>query len=238
VNLWTTRVTTDVADDRRTRTRMPDDATSLVFGILPNGTSHLVVLGPRAQATYFASKDIPLTVSVRFRPGQARIVTGLPVSEMVGRTVPLSDLWGEPAVRLLDELRANPETVAERIDRALWDRFEKMSNAQQSRGDLVTAAAAMLPGERVGNMARKLNVSERHLRNLFNDTVGLSPKQVTRVKRVRTVLARANRQKGARLAADSGYYDQSHMAAEFRDTMGLPLGAYIAGQRPPERGRC
>ncbi|MFD1052021.1 helix-turn-helix domain-containing protein, partial [Kibdelosporangium lantanae] len=117
-------------------------------------------------------------------------------------------------------------------------RFAKMSNTEQSRGDLVRAATAMLPGERVGDMARKLNVSERHLRNLFNDTVGLSPKQVARVTRVRTVLARADRQKGARLAVDSGYYDQSHMAAEFRDTMGLPLGAYIAGKRPPVLGDC
>jgi AraC-like DNA-binding protein len=61
----------------------------------------------------------------------------------------------------------------------------------------------------------------------------MSPKQLARVNRVRTVLSRAHQQRGARLATDSGYYDQSHMAAEFRAAMGIPLGAFIAGELPP-----
>jgi AraC-like DNA-binding protein len=236
VNLWETHVTAGLRDDQRTQTRIPDEATSLIFCLLPSGEGHLVVLGPRAHASYYPGKDVPLTVNVRFRPGRARLLTGVPVSEIAGRTVQLSDLWGQPAVRLHRELLADPAHAAERIERALLDRVDAQSVVEASSADLASAASAMLARERVRDTARKLAVSERHLRNIVTDTVGLSPKQLTRVNRVRTVLSRAHRLRGARLATDSGYYDQSHMAAEFRATMGIPLGAFIAGELPP--GEC
>jgi AraC-like DNA-binding protein len=233
VNHWEIQVTTGLNSERRTQARVPDAATSLIFCVLPGGESHLVVLGPRTQASYFPGKDVPLTVSVRFRPGRARALTGVPVSEIAGRTVALSDLWGPAAVQLHRELLADPAHAAERIERALLTRLAAQSNTEASSGDLVSAATTLLTHERVRDTARKLSVSERHLRNLFTDTVGMSPKQLARVHRVRTVLSRAHRQRGAQLATDSGYYDQSHMAAEFRAAMGIPLGAFIAGDLPP-----
>lgn len=221
-------------DAQRTQTRLPDGGTSLIFCVLADGASHLVVLGPRTRASYYPGKDVPLTVSVRFRPGSARMLTGVPVSEIVGRTVPLSDLWGSPAIRLHHELLADPEHAPQRIEQALRGRVMAQPRLDSSSGAIVSAATAMLTSERVQDTARKLSVSERHLRNLFTDMVGLSPKQLARVNRVRTVLSRAERERGARLATDVGYYDQSHMGAEFRAAMGVPLGAFMAGRLPPE----
>jgi AraC-like DNA-binding protein len=102
-----------------------------------------------------------------------------------------------------------------------------------SRSDLAYDAAKVLSAhERVADAARRLNVSERHLRNLFTEAVGVPPKQFARLDRVRTVLAGARREQWAQLAAEAGYYDQSHMTAEFRDIMGVPPGAFIAGRLP------
>jgi AraC-like DNA-binding protein len=233
VNLWDIRVTTGLHDQDSTQTRIPDGGTSLIFCVLPEGESNLVVLGPRAQAAYFPGKDVPLTINVRFRPGRGRVLTGVSMRELVGKTVPLGELWGPAGFRLHRELIADPEHAPERIERALLDRVAVRPKAEVSTSELVFAATRMLTHERVRDTARNLNVSERHLRNLFTDTVGMSPKQLARVNRVRTVLARAHRQRGARLAIDSGYYDQSHMAAEFRAAMGVSLGSYIAGDLPP-----
>lgn len=36
----------------------------------------------------------------------------------------------------------------------------------------------------------------------------------------------------ARALAAAGYFDQSHLAAEFRDLMGVTPGAYLAGRLP------
>lgn len=100
-----------------------------------------------------------------------------------------------------------------------------------------TLALRVIPGrsdsvaEQVRTTARLLNLSERHLRDLFGDAVGLTPKLFARLDRVRAVLARP-RQHRAHLAAELGYYDQSHMTAEFRRIMGVPPGAFNAGRFP------
>jgi AraC-like DNA-binding protein len=46
------------------------------------------------------------------------------------------------------------------------------------------------------------------------------------------VLAGAGQQSLTQLAAEAGYYDQSHMTAEFRRMMGVSPGAFVAGQLP------
>ncbi|WP_405959057.1 helix-turn-helix domain-containing protein [Streptomyces sp. NBC_00868] len=74
-------------------------------------------------------------------------------------------------------------------------------------------------------------ISERHLNTLFTDGTGLSPKQFARIGRVRTVLA-ADAGRWSEIAATAGYYDQSHMTAEFRHFMGVPSAVFTAGQRP------
>ena len=100
--------------------------------------------------------------------------------------------------------------------------------------DLVRDATQFLAeGEAVYATARKLGVSERQLRNLFDRLVGVSPKQFARLQRVRLVLTDVRRGDLAGLAARAGYFDQSHMTTEFRRLVGVPPGAYAAGRRPP-----
>ena len=103
--------------------------------------------------------------------------------------------------------------------------------------ELVQKATAMLSvagsrkRESVRLLARNLHVSERHLRNIFADTLGLSPSQFVRLDRVRSVFARLG-DPLPELATRAGYYDQSHMAADFRRVMGVPPGAFRAGHWP------
>jgi hypothetical protein len=63
--------------------------------------------------------------------------------------------------------------------------------------------------------------------------VGLPPKTYARIERVRSVLARFSERDFARLAAELGYYDQSHLTNEFRAVMGVPPAAFADGQRLP-----
>ncbi len=69
------------------------------------------------------------------------------------------------------------------------------------------------------------------LHTLFTAGTGLSPKHFARIDRVRTVLA-ADAGWWSDIAATAGYYDQSHMTAEFRHFMGVPPAAFTAGRRP------
>lgn len=99
---------------------------------------------------------------------------------------------------------------------------------------LVRAAVAALadPGVRFAALAERLEVSERRLRDLFTEHVGLAPKQYARITRVRAVLAGPEGAGWAGVAVDTGYYDQSHMTADFRALMGVPPAAFHAGRLP------
>lgn len=71
---------------------------------------------------------------------------------------------------------------------------------------------------------------------MFLDGVGLTPSAFIRIHRVRSVLA-GIRQKLPEVSVRSGYYDQSHMTAEFRRVMGTTPHAFAA-RRWPTIGGC
>jgi AraC-like DNA-binding protein len=220
---------------------LPDTATTLVFRVAGDGRADLLVLGPRTRASYLRAKDLRFWVRLRIRPGRARLLCGVPVDELVDRAVPLDDLWdAAPGERLAGELLAlgpRPGAVAERLRAELARRAAARTRADHARADLLDAAVAALsagPGSpRLPAVAAELGVSERHLRALFTGGAGLSPRRFTRVDRVRRVLAGAGQHRWARLAHDSGYYDQAHMITDFRALMSVSPGAWLAGRLPP-----
>jgi AraC-like DNA-binding protein len=215
------------ADEERTVLSEPDHATS----ILLRDTGELVVLGPRTRAGYFVGAPGRSCLRVRLGPGGARPLLGGSVRDLVDRVVPLTELWGRAPAEELAGLLADGDLsqVGETLSR--YRRGDVV--------DLVREAATLLAGgrDRVATTARRLNVSERHLRTVFTDGVGLSPKQFARIDRVRTVLATPADRRFAQLATDAGYYDQSHMTAEFRTVMGVAPHAFRRG-RLPAATRC
>jgi AraC-like DNA-binding protein len=191
----------------------PDTATSLVMCTETKGA---MVVGPQDRARYYNWRTARRTV-VRLTPGRAQAVLDVPVDELAGRVVPLSEVWGR-------SVGDDAELLSVLLGR--------VAAADPRRSDLVHAAARLLRTHGVADTARALDVSERHLRTLFTRAVGLSPKHFARVDRVRRVVARGKRGEWARLAAELGYYDQAHLTTEFRNTMGVPPGAYVAGDLP------
>ncbi|MBB5076259.1 helix-turn-helix domain-containing protein [Nonomuraea endophytica] len=219
--------------DHEVHVRAPDTAAVLAFRSGRDGTG-LVVLGPRTRASYLAPGDVPRCVTIRLRPGTARAALGVTMRALVDQTVLLRDLWGASADTLLNRLATRDDAeVAHRLAGALEERVRAGSAADAARADLVDAAAGLLTGAgRVPEVARELGVSERHLRNLFHDAAGMSPKRYARIHRVRSVLAGAGEEPWAELAAETGFYDQSHLSADFRALMGTPPGAFRAGRLP------
>ena len=65
-------------------------------------------------------------------------------------------------------------------------------------------------------------VSRQHLARAFAHHVGVSPKTFARVMRFRRAIAiaRGGREGWAELAEELGYFDQSHLIADFREFAG------------------
>lgn len=230
---WIADVTLVRPDSAQPLVHLPDIATALVYRRTRARDGDLRVIGPRSRASYHPGKDLPICIRARLRPGAARALFGVPVVELRDRAVPLTALWGDRAAHLVDRLDELTDPVA--ILRTIEDGLLGSPHARADpREPLVREAVESLStaGEPVGVLARRLSVSERHLRDLITDRVGVSPKRVARIQRVRTVLAGAGSADLATLASATGYYDQSHMTADFRTIMRVSPGAYRAGHLP------
>ncbi|MYW66693.1 helix-turn-helix domain-containing protein [Streptomyces sp. SID8379] len=229
---------------------VPDAAVRLVLRTLPDGGSDVLAIGPRTRASYHTGKRLPLCLDLRIKPGAARSLLGTSARELVGHAVPLAELPGPETARLARQLlliggELSQGEVITAVAELLPSAFTPRDSAELSRELLVRSAIDALstrPGRprpaSVAVVAHRLSVSERQLRNLFTDSVGLSPKHFARIDRARQLLAVAARRDGeaqvpwAGLAQDTGYYDQSHMAAEFRTLFGVAPTAFVSGHLP------
>jgi AraC-like DNA-binding protein len=216
---------------------VPDAATKLVVRVEAGGRRDALVVGPRTRASYYADADrrVASCVQVSLGPGTVRPLLGTAAVDLVGRAVPLGALPTGTARRLSRELVGlPPQEMLAHLSELLPD----PSAADRSRTRLLRAAVDALSTRsghapaQVKDVARELAVSERQLRNLFAEGVGLSPKHYARIDRVRHVLTEAPRADWAQLAAATGYYDQSHMTADFRTLMGVPPRSYFTGRLP------
>ncbi len=182
------------------------------------------------------------SVTARLTLGAPEAVLGVPASEMAGRIVALEDLWGDVAVRrLCARLGDARDTAAAAavLESAIAERVASANGKgrrRPARAQLAVAAAARLSSGSgsVYAVAGELGVSERHLRRVFRETVGVSPKGFARIARFHRALgaAREDARVGwAGIAAGAGYYDQAHLIAEFRAIAGVTPRALVGEMR-------
>jgi transcriptional regulator GlxA family with amidase domain len=79
-------------------------------------------------------------------------------------------------------------------------------------------------------LAAKLGLGERRLQQLFALHVGLSPRAWGRLARLQGCLRLLRERPGsgwAETALEAGYYDQAHLANEFRALCGLTPSSFL-----------
>jgi AraC-like DNA-binding protein len=92
---------------------------------------------------------------------------------------------------------------------------------------LASTAQAQVPAD-------ELSVSERHLRRVFREVVGLSPKMFFKLVRFERALKAAKAScdsSWSNIAMSAGYYDQAHMIADFRSIAGATPRQFLAELR-------
>ncbi|MFE3189564.1 helix-turn-helix domain-containing protein [Nocardia sp. NPDC059240] len=213
-------------------THVPQAVTSIVLRTEASGRRDALVLGPRTRATYANPNKPAGCTRIRLAPGASQALLGLPAAVLTDRVALLSDLPGPIADLAADLLELDPEEVASFLEAELPQRLREDSTRRDHRRLVNDAVAAMDATTPVGELATSLAVSERQLRNLFTAGIGVSPKHYARITRVRQVLAAAGNTPWSHLATDSGYYDQSHMTADFRSLMGVTPDRFFKGRVP------
>jgi AraC-like DNA-binding protein len=201
------------------------------FGPSARGGLDVHAFGVRQRAHRKLIRRGQRTVTARLHLGASRAVLGVAASAISGRVVALEDLWGDAATRrLLDQLMGAPDTgdAARVLERAIAQRLAT-AEVRLPRTELAVHAAARLTRSNVNAVALDLGVSERHLRRIFHETVGVSPKAFAKLTRFHRALraARAGQASWASIAGAAGYYDQAHLIAEFRAIVGVTPRALL-----------
>ncbi len=213
--------------------RMPDGKTSLVVRTLDDGTGDVWILGPRTKALFKTATGVARAVTVELQPGWTMAVLGVPASSLVDRHVSLDELWGRAGAQLRDELLAMPDAsaVVARLSQIFTPRLASSS------ARLARRAVQLLEHDvdRVAHVAADLGVTTRHLRRVFAESVGIGPKDFARCVRLGRAVRRAGTADWGRVAADTGYYDQAHLIADFHDLVGVTPSAYARRAVPAKR---
>lgn len=202
---------------------LPRDAEPFVQRVVPDGCVDLIwsdggvlVAGPDTGPVPAVMRPGDAMVAVRFRPGTAPPVLGVPADAVRDGRVPLRDLWGADADRLA-------EAVAKARDR----RAALVAAVRERLGPpdpLVPRAVAALARGSVRDAADELGIGERQLRRRSLAAFGYGPKTLQRVLRFQRALSlvRAGEPQAAAAYA-AGYADQAHFAHEVRDLAGEPV---------------
>ncbi|MFI6048099.1 hypothetical protein ACIA8C_41225 [Nocardia sp. NPDC051321] len=230
---------------------IPQAATTIVLRSQESGPREALVIGPQTRALYSHPNKPASCLRLRLAPGAARPLLGVPAALLTDRVIRLADLPGI-AADLADELlELSADEVFQFLETALPQRISEDATRRAQREVLRSAIAALSAEPNVRSMrtlAYDLAVSERQLRNLFTAGIGVSPKHFARIDRLRRILTQARAIPStqlpsntgnyepttalARLAADNGYFDQSHMTADFRTLMGVPPSSFLRGTVP------
>ena len=195
------------------------------------GTPRLV--GPLTEANIEVLPPGLTMAGVRFWPGAASSLLGLPADELVDQMVPLDDVWR--AASDLGAQLANapgPDAALRLLQHDLARRLARTPPPDP----LVAAAVRRLMPWRptgIGPLTEDLAISESQLRRRFLAEVGVAPKPLQRTLRFQGYLALAQAaSQGSRvadLAAEVGYADHAHLGRECQRLTGLTPRELLGG---------
>lgn len=215
---------------------IPDGCIDLVYT-----DGRLIVAGPDTQSVAVEAPARTEFTGLRFRPGAAPAVLGLPASALVDQRVDAECLLGSNARVLLDAIEAQ-SSLRGRV--AVLEAHVRSVARKRGEPDPVAQVATQRlkngpHGRTVAALASELGMSERQLHRRFVQAVGYGPKMFERIARLQRFVAQAaqcQRIAGnepalgrslAQLALTSGYADQSHLTRECRALTGVTPTALV-----------
>ena len=199
----------------------------------------LTVSGVGRDRFTYAYQGVGGVFGIKFRPGGFLPFLGGPLSDITDAVLPAEQLWGPPATALAERM-----TDATGLDHrvALVEAFlrERWPEPDPQVAFVQRIVAALLHDRtiaRVEDVTEMFGVNPRTLQRLFQRYVGVSPKWVLRRYRLHeaaAVLARERDRPWAEVAAELGYFDQSHFIRDFTAAIGMTPGAYAQACRQME----
>lgn len=224
--------------ERWTERILPDGAARLIVDLGDTPTvrgdpsARVRVVGPSASPTVLELEGHLEGLSFTLGPGAVPALFGVSTRALTDRAVSLDELWGPGSEAQVQEALFASRTPWARSD-ALQSMLVRRTTPNRPEATAERGVALMRSsGGRlsVADVASALGVGERRLQQLFVRDVGLTPRAFRRLARLQACirsLRSATRPRWSQMAVDMGFYDQAHLANEFRALSGLTPSAFL-----------
>lgn len=221
------------------------DEAPYLHRVMPDGCVSLVAVGAASPVVLIVGptlREIPVPVGpgsrywgVRLWPDAAGPLLGLAPLTLRDVVAPAAGLVPALAARLALALDGSPPlaAAARRLDAALLHEAVPPSTALDAPVRRVVEAVGAAQGHvAIGALAEAAALSPRQLQRRFRRAVGLTAKELARIRRFRFATAHllqpAPTASWGAVAAEAGYADQAHLVREFNALVGLSPTAFEA----------
>jgi AraC-like DNA-binding protein len=171
-------------------------------------------------------------LGIRFHEGRAFPFLGIPLVELRNE-INLLDALNRHNLLSLHAQIHETAALSDRIC-LLDDWLLSRLKADKHQNALVPASLHLLQKSNgrfsIPELAREFAISQRQMERIYLTQVGMSPKQYAKLLRVDTTrffLKQTNGKSVAEIAAELGYYDQSHLIREFISVIGISPHTYL-----------
>ncbi|MFD8692267.1 DUF6597 domain-containing transcriptional factor [Streptomyces sp. NPDC059651] len=208
-----------------------------VHPVLPDGCmdllwidGRLLVAGPDTRAEAPSGSGGGSYAGIRFAPGTAPALLGVPAHELRDRRVALADLWPAALVGELTERVAGAADPAAALEDIA---VHRAADTGPPDAAMRSVAAQLDSGRTVAQTAQSVGLGARQLHRRSLHAFGYGPKTLARVLRLQRALAlvRAGTPY-AEAALLAGCADQAHLAREMRDLAGTTVTGYFGDRGP------
>jgi AraC-like DNA-binding protein len=196
--------------------------------------SGAMVSGAYGSSFVIDTREHASVIGVHFKPGGALPFLGHPPGMFGDSHIDLETLWGARAIELRDRLCSAP-TSALRFQILEGALLAWLSRPFKRHGVIPVALDELRRGTSVGEIVRQVDLSHRRFSELFTAQVGITPKLYGRIQRFQRASGLARQCSSpdwCALAAECGYFDQSHLIRDFIAFSGLSPVEFLRQSSP------
>lgn len=197
----------------------------------------LTVAGMGHERFTYTYRGAGRVFGTKFRPGAFLPFLGRPVSDLADSAVPATAVWGPPAAALAASMTGPVDDLIRCVEGFLRGRWPEPDPNVALVGRVVADLLHDRTITRVDDVTARFGIPPRRLQRLFARYVGVSPKWVLRRYRLHEAAARLAAEHDrpwAEMAAELGYFDQSHFSRDFTAAVGMTPLEYARACRRKE----
>jgi AraC-like DNA-binding protein len=168
---------------------------------------------------------------ITFKPGKAQFFIEEEISDLKESNILLSETWQDTASEFsfFENSRLRYEVLLRQMESLLQKQLRTCSQSKiRNEIELIHTNFC----NSIENLACKSGYNVSYFRKLFYESIGLSPVQYLRIRRVNCFVEmykkKAQRQPLTQLVHQLGYFDQSHFIRDFKDITGMSPKKYLS----------